>query len=140
MPVCISPYNDHYFTPIINLRIKQSLVHQLTHLFFSKIEVVKNSTSGNEWTSIDLKWRGPEKHPAGKITIRYSGTTSLACLFVRSNYFQKKITLNASSIRNLKMWTTRDTKLKKSSTVTSHRIWYSKFKRTDVIFNQQQQK
>lgn len=36
------------------------------------IEVVKNSTSGNEWTSIDLKWRGPGKHPAGKITISAS--------------------------------------------------------------------
>ena len=42
-------------------------------LSFYQIEVVKNSTSGNEWSSIDLKWRAPEKHPAGKITIRYSG-------------------------------------------------------------------
>lgn len=34
---------------------------------------MKNSTSGNEWSSIVLKWSAPEKHPAGKITIRYSG-------------------------------------------------------------------
>jgi len=33
---------------------------------------VKNSTSGKEWTSIDLKWRAPKKHPAGKITISAS--------------------------------------------------------------------
>ncbi|XP_078370235.1 uncharacterized protein LOC144653975 [Oculina patagonica] len=40
--------------------------------FFLQIEVVKNSTSGKEWTSIDIKWRAPEKHPAGKITISAS--------------------------------------------------------------------
>ncbi|XP_078370417.1 uncharacterized protein LOC144654206 isoform X2 [Oculina patagonica] len=36
------------------------------------IEVVQNSTSGKEWTSIDIKWMAPEKYPAGKITISAS--------------------------------------------------------------------
>ncbi|KAJ7371728.1 hypothetical protein OS493_023063 [Desmophyllum pertusum] len=35
------------------------------------IEVVKNSTSGN-WSSIEIKWMAPEKHPGGKITISAS--------------------------------------------------------------------
>ena len=72
MRVCSRFIMDHCFALKNNLRIKQSKVHQLPHPS-SQIEVVKNSTSGKEWTSIDLKWRAPEKHPAGKITIRYSG-------------------------------------------------------------------
>jgi len=33
---------------------------------------VENSTSSNQWSSLQVNWESPQKYPAGKITIRYS--------------------------------------------------------------------
>lgn len=60
--------NGNFIAPFPDGASRMECKNQTSQL----IEVVKNSTSGNEWTSIDLKWRAPEKHPAGKITISAS--------------------------------------------------------------------
>ncbi|KAL9971716.1 hypothetical protein ACROYT_G017917 [Oculina patagonica] len=36
------------------------------------VEWVENSTSNNQWTSLQIKWMSPKKDPSGKITIRAS--------------------------------------------------------------------
>jgi len=36
------------------------------------IEYVENSTSSDQWTSLQVKWESPQKYPAGKITISAS--------------------------------------------------------------------
>ncbi len=59
-----------YFQEYLNIQPSRAMYSIHLTYFFLQIEVVKNSTSGKEWTSIDIKWRAPEKHPAGKITIR----------------------------------------------------------------------
>lgn len=107
---------------------------------------MKNATIGKEWTSIDLKWKAPEKYPAGKITIRYSGPQTQPVYGLR-RIITRKINLTISSSRNLTVRTASGTELKKSSSVSCHHnemytTLISKLtvqKRTDVIFKPQQQ-
>jgi len=36
------------------------------------VEYVENSTSSNQWSSLQVNWESPQKYPAGKITISAS--------------------------------------------------------------------
>lgn len=60
--------NGHFISPLPNGTSRMECKNSQSQM----IEIANNSTSGLEWTRIDIKWQAPEKHPAGKITISAS--------------------------------------------------------------------